>query len=93
MRWQHLVPVFFITACGRSSADSGVATSLTPSTTDPLSARYFSTNTDLPSCDASTDHWLVFVASIKTFKTCTDGTWIAVDVSGPAGPAGYVGLA
>ena len=69
MRWQHLVPVLFITACGRSSADSGVATSLTPSTTDPQSARYFATNTDLPSCDASTDHWLVFVASIKTFTS------------------------
>lgn len=93
MRFLTVLAIMTVTACGRAnpSADSGASPLVAPQGTQ--TAKYYVQESDLPACDAATDHWLVYVASTKTFKACNAGSWIIVDVTGPTGATGTQGAA
>lgn len=97
MRWIGTLGMMILAGCGQGDQGTGMAASQpAPSQvqqTGTQTARYYVQDSDLPACDASTDHWLVYVASSRTFKACNGGTWTVVDVTGPAGATGATGPA
>lgn len=85
--------------CGTSSGGDGAAdTPATKQTTTPTpsgavgtGALAFNTAAELPACDTSRDHQLVYVIATKQFQTCQAGAWTVIEIAAPTGPAGEDG--
>ena len=50
-------------------------------------------DSELPPCDSSTDGRLYYLSSESGFKACSGGSWMVIDLTGPAGSAGSTGPA
>ncbi len=53
----------------------------------------FAAESDLPTCDAERDGFLVYVKETANFRTCVSGKWEVIDLKGSKGEKGEVGAA
>ena len=60
---------------------------------DDWNVFYVQSESELPTCGSDQDGRLYYVAGDSSFQTCSDNTWITVDLTGPQGATGAQGPA
>ncbi len=83
-----------LTACGtdqEAPADAGTATAKADKS-DPAAAHFaIVVDVEMPVCDDAANGALVYQRSTKSFFTCEEKEWLAIDIRGEAGKDGAPG--
>lgn len=86
-----------LSACGAEDKPASTALPLSAVQASPAPAAsdsksiYVTDNTKLPTCDASIESQIAYVASTKEFYACLNDQWNLVDVRGAKGDLGATG--
>lgn len=84
-----ILSVLFLAACGDEEAqENSLASSDIP---DGYRSLYVAKDADLPECNETTESWLAYVKSTKSFRACLAGIWEIVEAKGKDGEDGVAG--